>query len=352
MVEIYSTRSDSRRAGLPTTLSAEPNNKTHNHRKLWRIIKILQNIVNKAAKLYFIGLVFLTATYFVLGGGTADTLSRSQKELWNLGHIAYFFLLLYLIVYLPSLKNVTTKKLIPGLMIFSLILGGLIELSQYTTGRSPDGQDIVRNLIGALLALAFVRGYSNRFQRKLLLPFRIVVLALLAVQISPLARAIIDEIIAYRQFPVLLSNDTPFELDRWRGNAAIEFDRIELTNLLKMRLAPEEQHPGSSLHYLPGDWSEYDTLVIRFYNPSSRSLKLNLKIHDRAHETNYLYRDRFNMNAQLLPGWTDLKISLIDVKNAPLGREMNMHQIRGLSVFTSRLKEQTILYIDKIYLSL
>jgi hypothetical protein len=58
------------------------------------------------------------------------------------------------------------------------------------------------------------------------------------------------------------------------------------------------------------------------------------------------------MNAQLLPGWTDLKISLIDVKNAPLGREMNMHQIRGLSVFTSRLKEQTILYIDKIYLSL
>jgi hypothetical protein len=91
--------------------------------------------------------------------------------------------------------------------------------------------------------------------------------------------------------------------------------------------------------------------VIRFYNPSSEPLNLNVRIHDRAHETNYLFRDRFNLSIQLQPGWTDLEIPLNDVKNAPRDREMNMRQISNLMVFTSRLTSEITLYIDNIYLS-
>ena len=77
---------------------------------------------------YLVGLILLSATYFLLGGETGDTLSRSLKELWNLAHIAYFFLLLYLIGYIQSLKNIPAKKLILGLVLFSLLLVLLVQL--------------------------------------------------------------------------------------------------------------------------------------------------------------------------------------------------------------------------------
>ena len=89
---------------------------------------------------YLIGLILLSATFFLLGGETADTLSRSLKELWNLAHIACFFFLLYPNGYIQSLKNIPTKILIPSLVLFSLPFGGLIEFSQYATGRTPDGR--------------------------------------------------------------------------------------------------------------------------------------------------------------------------------------------------------------------
>ena len=300
---------------------------------------------------YLIGLILLSATFFLLGGETADTLSRSLKELWNLAHIAYFFLLLYLIGYIQPLKNIPAKMLIPGLVLFSLLLGGLIELGQYATGRTPDGQDIVLDLTGALLALVFLSRYSKPFNRGLLLCFRIALLTLLAVKTTPFAIAVADEIIAYRQFPVLINNDTPFEIGRWRGNADIEIERIESANLLKMWFPPEIQFPGTSLRYFPGDWSEYNRLVIRFYNPSSVPLNITVRAHDRAHESSYLHQDRFNLNARVQPGWTELQIELDQIESAPQDRKMNMREISDLSVFTSQLSALRILYIDKIHLS-
>jgi len=259
--------------------------------------------------------------------------------------------LLYLIGYLPLLKNIPAKLLIPGLVLFSLLVGGLIELSQYATDRTPDSQDIVRNLIGALLALVFLSRYSKTFNRRLLVSFKIVLLTLLAVQSTPFATAVADEIIAYRQFPVLISNDTPFEIDRWRGNADVEIDRIEPVNLLKIRLSPKKQYPGTSLRFFPGDWSGYNQLVIRFYNPSPMPLNITVRVHDRAHQTSYHYQDRFRLNTRVQPGWSNLEIGLNQIENGPREREMNMRKISDLSVFTDRLAAQRILYIDKIYLS-
>ena len=59
-------------------------------------------------------------------------------------------------------------------------------------------------------------------------------MTLLAVQAIPFAVTVADEVSAYRQFPVLINNDTRFEIGRWRGNADIEFERTESENLLKM----------------------------------------------------------------------------------------------------------------------
>lgn len=269
---------------------------------------------------YILGLAFLAATFFLLSVDTIDTQTRSVKELWNLGHIAYFFLLLYLLGHLPALRNVSAAKLSLGLVIFSLILGGLIELSQYATDRTPDILDLVRNLTGAFLALVFLDRYNRWMKHDLLIPLKIIVAVLLLGLTVPLAKAVADEIIAYRQFPILVNNDTPFELDRWSGNAALKIVQMESTNLLKLQLTPGKQYPGTSLVYFPDDWSDYELLVVSLLNPSAEPLEITVRVHDRVHETAYLYRDRFSRGIQVVPGWNDLEIELSEIEKAPENR--------------------------------
>ena len=243
------------------------------------------------------------------------------------------------------------RVLAPGLIVSTLIIGALIELIQHNLGRSADISDILRDLTGTLLGLAFLNAYSSQFEPKLLRIFRIFILILLAFQLNPLARALLDEVIGYLQFPILVSNSTPLELDRWRGNAALEYDRLGPDKLLKMVFVPRVKYTGSSLRYFPGDWSGYESLNIRLFNPSDRPLELQIKIHDREHEESFQYRDRFNQQTQVNPGWSYLKIALADIKDAPQNRKMNMQEISNLSVFTSLLSEQTTVLIEKIYLS-
>ena len=300
---------------------------------------------------YFVGFVFFCATYFLMAGETTDSLPRSLKELWNLGHIAYFFIFLLLLSYIPLLRSIPSKILILGLLFTALLFGGIIELSQYATGRTPASQDVALNMTGALLAIAFLNRYCERLARKHLLVVRVAVLVLFTVQVIPFATAIVDEFIAYRQFPVLVSNDTPFEINRWYGNANIEIDRKMSANLLKLRLSPGEQYPGISLRHFPRDWSRFDQLVVRIYNPASEPLYITIRVHDRTHETSYLFSDRFNMNTRVQSGWNQLEVGLNRIENAPLSRTMNMREIVDLGIFASGLREERIIYIDTVYLS-
>ena len=301
---------------------------------------------------YFLGLILLGATYFLFGGaGLTDTLSRSQKQLWDLAHIGYFFVLLYLFSYLPVLKNLSAKTLILGIVLATLLLGGLIELAQYAFDRTPASEDVVRNLIGALLAMVFLQGYCEKINQRVLMPLRLALLTLLLVQTIPFATSLADEMIAYRQFPVLANNDTPFEITRWEGNADIEIAQTESANLLKIRLLPDRQFPGTSLRYFPGDWSEYDRLVIELYNPSSVPLELIVRVHDKPHEAKYHYQDRFNLTTLVQPGRNELNLGLEKIRNAPQTREMKINEIRDLSFFSNKLSEERTVYIDKIYLS-
>ncbi|MDH3636785.1 MAG: hypothetical protein OES20_19020 [Gammaproteobacteria bacterium] len=242
-------------------------------------------------------------------------------------------------------------KLSIGLIVISLVLGGLIELSQYATDRTPDILDLVRDLTGVFLALIFLGRYNGWLKRRPLNSLKTTVVILLVWLTIPLAKALADEIIAYRQFPVLANNDTPFELDRWGGNADIEIVQIDSTNLLKLQLTPGKQYPGTGLVYFPGDWSGYKLLVIRLLNPAVEPLEMTIRVHDRAHETSFLYRDRFHQGFRIRPGWNDLEIELSEIEKAPEDRDMNMQQISELIVFTNRLTQNKTLFIDEIYLT-
>ena len=81
-------------------------------------------------------------------------------------------------------------------------------------------------------------------------------------------------------------------------------------------------------------------------------LALHGRIHDRLHKFHdQAFEDRFHQKFILRPGWNDLRISLAEVRHAPAGREMDMHEIEGFGMFVIRQKRPLVIYLDYVYLS-
>jgi hypothetical protein len=165
---------------------------------------------------------------------------------------------------------------------------------------------------------------------------------------------LIDEAIARHQFPILSDLETPFEIDRWSGSAALSVETIPLISrgrLLKLSLTTNK-YSGAALDYFEGDWASLNRLEISLFNPGANSLKITCRIHDLQHaDGNEEYEDRFNRSFLLLPGWNHIAIDLNEVKESPVNRRMDMHRIRGLGLFVTSLPTPRIIYLDNVRLS-
>ena len=101
--------------------------------------------------------------------------------------------------------------------------------------------------------------------------------------------------------------------------------------------------PGLRLAYFPRDWRGFSSLAFACHNPSSRPLKLTVRIDDRLHDETY--EDRFNLDLELAPGETRVQIPLADVARAPRGRSMDLENVRSVVVFRYRLEEPRELFL-------
>ena len=288
-----------------------------------------------------------------LGGPGYDS-SRSFKHFWDIGHIVYFALLADLLARQRVINQMPVAGHWTAILVITLIAGVSIEFLQYGTARTPDIGDVLRDLTGSLLVLVFGAGGSALkpviWRRSL----QFAVLALLLVQLAPLARSLIDEAIAIRQFPLLSDFDTPFEIDRWGGSAGlsvVSMPTISESKLLRLSLTTA-RYSGTALDYFDGNWSSAQSLQIRLYNPDTNPLQITCRIHDLKHtDGTQEYEDRFNRSFLLAPGWTRLEIDLKDVEQSPAGRRMDMSRISGLGIFVISLPENRLLYLDTVRLS-
>lgn len=301
---------------------------------------------------FFLATVITVATFFLFFGDP-DTVSpaRSVDELWNLGHVGYFAIFTFLLNQSTHfLRYPVIKRWFVSLVVV-LVTGVIIELLQYGTERSPDLEDLSRNLLGALLVLAYSPTISALLQPPWRRVSRIVIGAILLLHLLPLSIAVVDEAMAWKQFPVLANFDTSIELDRWKGGAQIERARLDgnQADLLKIRLSTA-QYSGAGLQHFPADWSAYTFVVLRFYQPLAQPLGLTVRIHDELH--NNQYDDRFNQHFELKEGWNELKIPLEEVKTDLKERQMDLTRVRDISFFSSSLPQPRDLYLDSIYLSI
>ena len=311
-------------------------------------------LFTSAARPWILGVFLAIGSVLLFVGGPDYYSSRSFKHFWDIGHIVYFMLFTGLLTRWRFVARMPLSGQWASMLLITLLSGALIEVLQHGTARTPDSWDVLRDVTGSLVALVF--GYPGSGLRPAALrhSLRVAVLTLLLIQLWPVTRSLVDEAIARHQFPVLSDFETPFEIDRWTGNAGLSvlgMPSISRGKLLKLALTTD-RYSGATLNHFDGDWRSFTTLNISLYNPDVKPLGITCRIHDVQHtDGNEEYADRFNRRFLLKQGWNQLEIDLHAVEESPAGRHMDMSRIRGLQLFVTALPAPRIIYLDNVALS-
>lgn len=301
--------------------------------------------------IYVLSLVCATLLFF---GGPDYYSPRAYRLAWDLGHLGVFFVwtIAALIASTAFAKLSLHKQLLVALPAI-LALGVSVEWMQGILGRSFALSDILNNLLGGGTAIVFASPSRSSITRRGLRAVQAVVLVLVLWQLSPLARVLIDDVIAIQQFPVLSDFETPFEVTRWHSRSRIEIDR-QLSRhgkaSLKVPLVTTK-YSGAELQHFPSDWRSYEMLRVSIYNASSDPLRLTFSIYDRQHITNgQPYSDRFNTTLIFTQGWHDVEIPIREIESGPKGRYLDLRQVSAVRIVAVSLKNPRVMYIDNVRL--
>lgn len=304
----------------------------------------------------FLTMLLLIGLPFFFFGGPGYHSSRSFQSTWDLGHILFFAVLSCLLNLYLTRRYRYLSAWFRFVLIFSVVfvIGLTVELLQMGNGnRTPSVLDMLRNQLGCLFAYAFLlKQESRRVPWRWL--FRVTVLLLLLLAVWPLTRALIDENLAARQFPVLSDFETPFERYRWVNTRQLrqEADVVRHGRKAARVQLSTAKYSGASLFYFPGDWRGYEMVQWSVYNPQTEPLELHCRIHDNHHkEHGYEFNDRFNQQFNLKPGWNDLAVSLEKVQHSPKDRLMDLQHIEGFGIFVIQQKVPLEIYLDHVHLS-
>jgi len=300
-------------------------------------------------------LIFFTCLLFLFIDGPTAESARSYLRGWDLGHILLFFIAG--VLFLNDFRKYFKDKFITHLLIiliFSLILGILTELIQVRFHRSPDLGDLVRDLLGGALAIVFLSPRRYKISRSLLRTLQFFLILLILVEIYPLSRALFDEWIAGKQFPVISDFETLFEIDRWHHEHTVRLEKDVVrhgTQSLQVNLTISK-YSTASLRYFYPDWNNYSAFHFSLFNTGSDTLMMVCRINDRKHYSmGQTYQDRFNRRLFLPPGWSDFTIPMSEIQNAPKNRTMDLKHIDLICFFSMDLPAGRTIYIDNLYLS-
>lgn len=301
--------------------------------------------------LFIVALIGLVGLFF---GGSDLVDTRSFKHAWDLGHIFLFAIWTVLLLrQWPWLRAVSFGMQALVVLLLCVIVGTGIEFGQSVFGRYSSVDDLIRDVIGSLLALLF--WFPKRLDlgqpwRRLL---QTLFIAALLISFVPVTRSLVDEWAAWRQFPRLADFEAPFELDRWSGSAALTIDHTHVwagRSALRIDLGTD-LYSGAALDYFPGNWIGWGQLTCHIFNPDTAPIRLTFKINDHHHDmTGYRFEDRFNRSRDILPGWNHIKIDLADVVSAPKDREMDLTCITVFQLFSISLPESRTIYLDHLML--
>jgi len=275
------------------------------------------------------------------------------------------------LIAMATLRTIVARPSVSGrragtqsLIAFAVTAGiaAASEIAQIPGPRDASIEDLIVDFVGAATALALVRRHEvprpDLTHRRLALG--LISLAGILFLLAPLLPAVVAYSYRYQQLP---------DLVRFHG---ANFDKVDTYFLSgnqvhpSFRTLPEEwrqlddpaslmlvlppiQWPGLWLDEPHPDWRDYTSLLLDLTNPGEEPLVLTARVHDRHH--NHEFADRFNSRIAM-PARTRMQVRtpLEAVRNAPLGRKMDMEHIAGLVLFRTSPEREDVVYVTRITL--
>jgi hypothetical protein len=303
------------------------------------------------ALLFIVAVILAILLFF--GKGQQDL--RSLQETWNSGHLLAFWLWSHLLLTRwPALSRRPFWQQAIICMTVGLVVSFTIEAVQSSIGRTLSYADIRKNMVGCAIAISMSVPARKQLARTIRVGFQMVVIIALIVEMLPMSRAIVDDVIAWRQFPVLCSFETPFENERWIGKAEFTIDHnIKRQGDASLKIIPKEtQRTRATLLYLGRNWNGYRVFEFDVYNPLQSQIRLMLGVHDEIYyRDGWKGEDRYLRSFRLTHGWNHIQIPLEEIRTAPKDHPMMMSNIREITIWAWQNKRSTVIYIDEIKLS-
>ena len=295
----------------------------------------------------------ILAILLFFGKGQQDL--RSFQEIWDSGHIFAFWLWSHLLLTRwPALSRRPFWLQAIICMAVGLAAGFAIEAVQGSIGRTLSYSDIRKNMVGCAMAISISAPARKALARATRAGLQLVVIIALIVVMLPMSRAIVDDVIAWRQFPVLCSFETPFENERWVGKAEFAIDHnIKRHGNASLKIIPKEtRRTRATLFSLGRNWDAYQVLEFDVYNPMPSQIRLMLGVHDEIYyRDGWKGEDRFLRSFKLAHGWNHMQIPLEDIRAAPKDHSMMMSNIREITFWAWQHERSSVIYIDEIKLS-
>jgi len=284
--------------------------------------------------------------------GGVESGNRLLNELWNIGHVAAFFIWTLLISRISWCNKLAVNVLIASMLLLTIIVGSAIEGLQLLRGSNFSLTDVLNDLTGAWMALTVIYYCRTESSKLQLIAMFSSALLLVLISFRNLAMTIYDEIQMYQNFPILVDFKSPDQQQRiWAKAMTIVSapDNASL-NVLKLDFDTAE-YSGFALRYFVSNWRDYQYLALKIYRHQSPSVDINCRINDRQHDLHgYSYQDRFHRQYRLNKGWNFINIALAEVEKAPVNRLMDLSDVSNVGCFVVKQPIKQTIYLHTISL--
>ncbi len=299
-------------------------------------------------------MVFMLGIIFLLFFNFNKSPSLLTDNILNFGHVPLFMVVAAMALWTLDWENwpmTTTINYIRAWFIVIAIAILTEGLQQFTSERSFELVDIFNDLIGASVFLVISYQYRRELKKRIRVLLCSAAFFSLLISCLPVIEAAIDEMRARKDFPLLASFETRWEMKRWKPGEGL-FMRVPMhaksgSHSLKVILSPG-LYPGVTMDHPPRDWRGYNTLTFNAFLEGLDPLPITVRINDLRH--NKEYEDRYNRTYTLQPGPNHLTIDLFVVEHAPKGRLMDMKNISNLCIFSYKLQNHRTVYFDNFRL--
>lgn len=296
--------------------------------------------------------VILTILLFV--GGPNYESHRIVQHIWDMGHVALFLMLSYIILIFIrkyKLSYIAQFLIIAG---FSFIFGLFVELIQLLVGRDFELQDLANDVSGAVIGYFVYYLLHAKISKLGKIIAALSIVLLLMISLYPLVNVLVDEVKMKNEFPVLSDFESPAQLSRWdvkQANLSLSKHYVQQGEYSLQAIFLPDAFPDITLQHFPRNWSGYKNIKFSLYNKEPDPVVIELKVYDEDHmKYGYQYTDRFNRELLLQPGWNNIFISLNEIFNSPEKRTMDRTRIKSFSLFFKDVTSPVTIFLDDLKL--